>query len=172
MAKIGKMPILGNFPVFWGFWPPWGLPGTPQRGGFTSTPRGGALSPAGGGVLVPSPVQGPGEPRIGVRGVSPRGSVARPALPAVLLSRTSLLEDLGLTSRVHNITNNPGVSNPFGITQSHYLYPAGSPAPVTPTGRWRLNGAGAVPGPREGCPRDLGTPERVAGRAQGPAARG
>jgi len=55
-------------------------PGRPRGGCFTSTPRGGALSPA----WPASPVQGPEEP-------TPRGAPGRPALEGELYGGTSIV---------------------------------------------------------------------------------
>jgi len=59
-------------PPFWGFWPVLGPPDPVSRGGFTSTPRAGALSPAGAGGGSPAP----GGVR---RSGPPLGLVRRPA---------------------------------------------------------------------------------------------
>jgi len=69
--KSRKMAKKAVFPVFGGFQAPWGLPGGPGSGGFTSTPRAGAPRYPGGRGWENAPPRRGVNPRRGCRGSPP-----------------------------------------------------------------------------------------------------
>jgi len=182
VPKMAKKAIFSGFCPFSGkmgflgvFGPPGPSPGPRFRGGFTSTPRAGALSPGRGPVPT-----GTGYPPKGEQGVPPWGVAAGQARrtrvcaalrPSLVRRLEHLPRDPVFLPKSRNTA--PLLFQGIARAQAPYHYSPGFTyskacgliAPVTPTGRRLLYGAG-YPVPFG----DLRPPGP--GRGQGPAARG